>query len=195
VKSTPQNSYDSIAQAAKAMGVSVEALRRAKKEGAPGFRGSRVYPADLLPWLKERESLGASGVGLTEKEKLEERKLLRQCELLEEELRIKRGKAWDSNDVRAAWLQHTLTARHEMLKLVSLAPRFAGKSALECEKILRDGVGRVLDQLRKNPYGSEGKIFCPACKADISPKQISEGAPGPVAITKKTEGLKKKAKQ
>src|ERR1051325_1696266 len=43
--------YDSIANAASSLGVSAPLLRLAKKSGAPGFLGSRVYPEKLLPWL------------------------------------------------------------------------------------------------------------------------------------------------
>src|ERR1044071_7080238 len=46
-----QHSYDSIANAAATLSVDVRLLRIAKKNGAPGFVGSRVYPAKLLPWL------------------------------------------------------------------------------------------------------------------------------------------------
>lgn len=46
-----QHSYDSIASAAATLSVDVRLLRIAKKNGAPGFVGSRVYPAKLLPWL------------------------------------------------------------------------------------------------------------------------------------------------
>lgn len=51
MKEQLQTSYDSIAQAAAALKIPVAVLRSLKKEGAPGFRGSRVYPAELLPWL------------------------------------------------------------------------------------------------------------------------------------------------
>jgi hypothetical protein len=46
-------SFDSIKAAAAGMGVPVDVLRTAKDEGAPGFRGSRVYPLELAPWLEK----------------------------------------------------------------------------------------------------------------------------------------------
>lgn len=52
-KAKAQDSHDSIASAAAAMGISERILKQAKKLGCPGFRGSRVYPADVFPWLKE----------------------------------------------------------------------------------------------------------------------------------------------
>lgn len=181
-----QTSYDSIAQAAAAMKVPVAVLRSLKKEGAPGFRGSRVYPAELIPFLKAKESVPDGPMGrTTEKEKLELRKLLRQCEILEVEINYKTGKAWDSNDVKTAWITHLSQANQEWLKVRrSLAPRLAGRSAAECEKILGDGIALGLRKLRGNPYG-DGPVICPCCKKDITPK----------LLTKKAEALSKKAKE
>jgi hypothetical protein len=42
--------FDSIEQCASQSGLPKERLRAWKADGAPGFRGSRVYLADLLPW-------------------------------------------------------------------------------------------------------------------------------------------------
>jgi hypothetical protein len=55
----------------------VGTLRKAKRKGAPGFRGSRVYPAELLPWLKQ--NAGASDA----KEKAELRMFLADAEYKE----------------------------------------------------------------------------------------------------------------
>jgi hypothetical protein len=46
-------SYDSIAAAAAGMKLPKSYLRQAKKRGAPGFRGSRVYPGELRPWIEK----------------------------------------------------------------------------------------------------------------------------------------------
>jgi hypothetical protein len=54
-RSPAQCSYDSIAAAAAALGIATAVLKKAKRSGAPGFRGSRVYPAELLPWLSAQE--------------------------------------------------------------------------------------------------------------------------------------------
>lgn len=78
-----------MASAATGLGVTLAELRGAKKLGAPGFKASRVYVSELLPWLKKhRGELAKSGETRTE---LECRKLQVQCERLEHELALKRG--------------------------------------------------------------------------------------------------------
>src|SRR5688572_1559388 len=53
-QSTPeQTSYDSLQAAAAALNVPKATLQWAKDQGAPGFKGSRVYPLQLLPWLRQ----------------------------------------------------------------------------------------------------------------------------------------------
>ena len=48
---TRSSYHDSIAHAAAAWEIKPALLKLAKKAGAPGFQGSRVYPEKLLPWL------------------------------------------------------------------------------------------------------------------------------------------------
>ena len=46
--------FDSIAAAAAALGIDIEELREAKREGCPAFRSGRVYRDELLTWLEAR---------------------------------------------------------------------------------------------------------------------------------------------
>jgi len=48
-----QDAYDSIASCAAATGIPSTAIRHAKRNGCPAFRGSRVYLAPLVRWLFE----------------------------------------------------------------------------------------------------------------------------------------------
>ena len=48
-----QDNYDSIASCAAATGIPTTAIRHAKRNGCPAFRGSRVYLAPLIRWLFE----------------------------------------------------------------------------------------------------------------------------------------------
>lgn len=162
--------YDSIAQASAAMGVSVKQLRRAKKEGAPGFRGSRVYPGELVPWLEE----WAKGVGTSpadEMERLERRKLLAECERIELKLQNERGRLYESDEVKGRWLQHMRAARHVLTSIPSgLAPQLAGHPTAVIQRKISEAIEGGLAQLRGNPYG-DGAFPCPHCKQSIDPSR------------------------
>ena len=63
--------FDSIAAAAAALGIDIEELREAKRQGCPAFRSGRVYRDELLSWLQARDlqktgSVKANGAGLEE---------------------------------------------------------------------------------------------------------------------------------
>ena len=45
--------FDSLKSAAAGLGIAVELLQEAKGLGCPGFRGSRIYGAELREWLAE----------------------------------------------------------------------------------------------------------------------------------------------
>jgi hypothetical protein len=92
--------FDSIAAAAAWLAPQLDLtpnraktlLRSAKKAGLPGFRGSRVYAADLMPalgrWLKSQEH---SPAGLETKEELECRRLRGLCEKIEFQNKVEQG--------------------------------------------------------------------------------------------------------
>lgn len=46
--------FDSIANCAAVTGIPKDRLRDWKSAGAPGFRGSRVYFGELLPWMSDK---------------------------------------------------------------------------------------------------------------------------------------------
>lgn len=73
--------YDSIGQAAAALGIPKRVLQKLKRDGAPGFHGSRVYPAELQPWLEAKNS--EAGGGGVDRDALECRRLLGQCVRIE----------------------------------------------------------------------------------------------------------------
>jgi hypothetical protein len=70
-----------MAAAAAGLKVPLPTLKKLKRQGAPGFHGSRVYPDELLPYLKthqeDPEAVADQAFAL------ECRKLLAQCERLE----------------------------------------------------------------------------------------------------------------
>lgn len=46
--------FDSMAAAASVLGIDIEVLREAKRQGCPAFRSGRVYREELLSWLREK---------------------------------------------------------------------------------------------------------------------------------------------
>lgn len=73
-------SYDSMAAASAAMGISIEVMKRAKKSGCAAFRGSRVHAAELRQFISQNsEALQAVGDDSLKDQKtsLEIRKLKR----------------------------------------------------------------------------------------------------------------------
>jgi hypothetical protein len=66
--------------------------------------------------------------------------------------------------VRASWLFHMRQARQVLLQMATdLAPRIAGRPALECEQLLSATAAEVLGKLRGNPYGDVGACRCTHC--------------------------------
>lgn len=51
--SLKQNVYDSVARCAAAENIDKKILLRAKSQGCPGFRNSKVYFTEVKPWLDE----------------------------------------------------------------------------------------------------------------------------------------------
>jgi hypothetical protein len=51
-KSASDDVFDSMGSAATGMGVAIGVLKAAKRAGAPGFRGSRVYAKEIRAWLE-----------------------------------------------------------------------------------------------------------------------------------------------
>jgi len=47
--------FDSQAAAAASLGIDIDVLRQAKREGCPAFRSGRVYGDELRSWLQEDE--------------------------------------------------------------------------------------------------------------------------------------------
>ncbi len=80
--------YDSIAAAAAGMQVSKSFLRLLKREGAPGFRGSRVYAKELAAYIQQRAPKAGESAS---KEELEKRDLLAKAEMRETRLAQLRG--------------------------------------------------------------------------------------------------------
>lgn len=157
-------SYDSIGAAAAGLGVSVSVLRKAKRAGAPGFRGSRVYPAELLPWLKEKTRpltppLSPGGGEGEDKETLERRLLA---------IKIERQQFFYAADKKdyvpaadaARWATELVTEFVKVLDAIpgTLAPDIVGvPSVAEAELRIRAALDAARRTLHESPWGNSQK--------------------------------------
>lgn len=71
--------FDTMKQAASAMGLELKTLKKAKGAGCPAFRGSRVYREQLSAWLEEHR---AEIVASRSKEDVQIEKLLEEVRKL-----------------------------------------------------------------------------------------------------------------
>lgn len=141
--------YDSIGAAAAALNIPIEVLKRAKRQGAAGFRGSRVYPKALLPWLEAN-----GGLALSKIDAVKLRRAEKELEDLEYDMAVKRGQYVKRAEC-SAWATDLVANFLRVLDAVpcSLAPDIVGcQSIPEIEKRIRAALGAVKLALHKNPW-------------------------------------------
>lgn len=111
---TPQNRvFDSLKSAAAALGVTLDALKRAKRAGCPAFRGSRVHEKDLVSWMANHSAeIPAAG---SDREALENEILREQCRKLRNNNDEFEGLVVQRNLVAGA-LDKTLAAVRNLLE-------------------------------------------------------------------------------
>lgn len=123
---------DSMAAAAAQMGLKLSEVKKAKRNGAPGFVGSRVDKDALREWLDALPPAPAlEDGGLEDKETLERRKL--RAQWLKEEFRldVEKRKYIPVDEVRADMVRIASAQRAEDMRLVGDVGTWAGLSAVE----------------------------------------------------------------
>lgn len=143
-----QEYYDSIGSAAAALNIAVPALRRAKRQGAPGFKGSRVYPALLLPWLQAREK-NAPIIG-DDKTALECAILRRKLEDMEFESQKQRG-LYNLKSDEDAWKRATAEKIKAILRTKlknELPPKLEGLKAAEISAKMDPLIAEIVELFR-----------------------------------------------
>ena len=147
--------YDSIAQAAKMMGVPRSVLQKLKRAGAPGFHGSRVYPGELRPHLEAAQKDKAPDAPL-DRETLENRRLLAQCERIERDNLAEAGKLIALAPVLTAiaGIGEQLKGQLRAIYEDELPPVIAGLSA----EAIRIETRKANDRLCAKFFEGTGKI-------------------------------------
>jgi hypothetical protein len=143
--------YDSIGAAAAGENIDLEVLKRAKRMGAPGFKGSRVYfTKKLRAWLEDNwDRLTDQTKKQIEEERL--RKLRQENDL------------WDKLYVQRAAVETWLGGRAEKIQNLlrkklrnELPPKIAGLKAPEISaKMETDVIVPICKLLRFDPEESE----------------------------------------
>lgn len=126
------------------LGCDVSVLKRAKRDGAPGFRSNRVYLDEVKTWLDENP------VHLDDdtKEGLERRKLRAQCEKLEHELAVTRGQYRHINDIRNDAMRVADLVRVEFLSFLGDLTTWEGLPAVELHERGKKRVNQSLQMLK-----------------------------------------------
>lgn len=143
----------SLSAAAAMLETHVSVLKRAKKAGAPGFRANgSVCISELKPWLAENlDSLNNN----ESKEALECRRLLAQCEKLEFQNEVERGKYTHNDSIREQGARIGAATRSELLRFKADVPTWEGLSAAEMER----RVDRLIDSICKNLSDQLSKVY------------------------------------
>lgn len=152
-------SHDSLAHAAAALDLPKELLRSAKKAGAPGFVGSRVYPDKLLPWLA-KWLWETTGLKDASKEALEKKMLQVQIARRELQLDVERNKYIRASEA-AAWTTAMISEFVKVLDQVpmSLAPEIVGAPGVaEAEMRIRVALEQAKRMLHQGPWGGEEDV-------------------------------------
>jgi hypothetical protein len=152
-----RDTFDSIKNAAGAMGLPPKLLRRAKDAGAPGFEGSRVYLKRLTLWLI---TWLYAAHPLSEADRIER-------DIKSENLRRRRFQ----NDVeekqfiaRADAVTWTAEMVGEFVKVMdsipsTLAPDIVGCGSIaEAELRIRAALEGAKGTLHHGPWGEGGKV-------------------------------------
>lgn len=148
-------SYDSIASAAAGLGIEKSVLKKAKRDGAPGFRGSRVYPLELLPWLRKRSDEGRV-TSEEDKESLEREFLKVRIERQRFFFECEKGEFVRAADA-GQWATTMVSEFAKVLDAVpsTLAPDLVGVSSIaEAELRIRAALERAKGMLHEGPWGS-----------------------------------------
>lgn len=147
----PRTSYDSLQAAAAALGIPKETLQFAKEQGAPGFKGSRVYPLELIPWLSARTQAQPGQPGLLNKRQLE-------CQVLQKKIE---EMVWEQEQKRNLWILKSdvdswMVETAEQIKAIlrnrlknELPPKLEGLRAPEIAAKMDWLIAEIVDLIRE----------------------------------------------
>lgn len=155
---------ETMGQAAALMGVPVAILKAAKRQGAPGFVGSRVDMPKLSEWLKANPLQEDSAMGPMERQKF--RKLKADADAKEFALQVKRGDYLHKDEVKSAVMRSVAAARSALRgKASGLSITLAsmtGADPVALEERIQESNRDVISELHRAPFGNS-VVRCEKC--------------------------------
>lgn len=147
----------SLSAAAAMLECHPSVLKRAKKMGAPGFRANgSVSITDLKPWIIEHAE-DVDGT-MSDKEELECRRLVAQCEKLEFQNEVERGQYTHNEILLQQGRRIGSATRSELLRFKSDVPTWEGLPAAEMER----RVSALIDNICRTLNNALSKVYRPA---------------------------------
>lgn len=156
VKPTP--AFDSMESAAGGMahrGITLKILEVSKAMGAPGFRGSRIYPDEFLPWFEaNKTAVLAESSKLESKDEADARVARARANRMEFELEVRKRNFIAIADVSQTFTRCCVAVKSKMLAIPSsLAPRLAlMTSPEEIATLIKSEVIAALTELSKSKW-------------------------------------------
>ena len=145
-RDTRPHSFDSLTAAAAGLKISKDVLLCAKNSGAPGFRGGRVYPRELLPWLGRHEAKGSDA----DKGDLEKKRLAQKIEHERWEFERAQGQWVRKDDVDTDMIQlaERIKAAIQRKFINELPPKLEGLRAAEIAARVEGELPSLYRQIR-----------------------------------------------
>ena len=137
-----QDAYDSIGACASATKIPVTALKHAKRQGCPAFRGSRIYVVQFLDWFFQ--SLGGPKVNYDQERA---QHVVLQNAKLQVEVRRLRREVVPVEDVRRVGAELGAAIRKVVTRLHRVAPSVVGHPVDVVETRLKEEEDEILKQL------------------------------------------------
>jgi hypothetical protein len=144
----------SLSAAAAQLDCAPSVLKRAKKAGAPGFRpNGSVCISELKTWL-QKHSEDVDGTS-SQKEELECRRLVAQCEKLEFQNEVEKGLYTHNDKLREQGRRIGGATRSELMRFKADCPTWEGLTAVEIER----RVDALIDLICRNLNSATERVY------------------------------------
>lgn len=144
--------YDNYSAASVGMKLPPILIQISKSMNADGFRGSRIYENEFLPWLRKYyRSVLAEMVASESKDEADARVARVRADRMEFELSVRRKQFIETTEVSQVLTRAIVAIKSKMLAIPSsLAPRLAiANSADDCASMIKKEVVSALTELSK----------------------------------------------